>query len=121
MGMLIILCEEARLALLNLSSVQVDPDAESRQRLKLLRGEAPNQPRSKPKPSYKTAQDELREAELREAAEQEAGEEAGEPPAGPAEKRESTDAGQRDESSEEEGTSDFSVELPRLQTTHCLE
>lgn len=59
---------------------QLDPDAESRQRLKLLRGEAAEKP-AKPKPKYKTAQEELQEAELREAAEREAQEEEQEPPA----------------------------------------
>ena len=51
--------------------LQLDPDEESKKRLKLIRGEAVDKPLKAP-PPFKTAQDELREAELREAAEAEA-------------------------------------------------
>lgn len=60
--------------------LQLDPDEESRQRLRLLRGETEAQPaksKSKAKPQYRTAQDELRDAKLRQEAE--AAEEADEP------------------------------------------
>lgn len=62
--------------------LQLDPDEESKKRLKLIRGEPLDKPLKAP-PSFKTAQDELREAELREAAEAEAAAAAAEAEAGP--------------------------------------
>ena len=52
--------------------MQLDPDAESRQRLRLLRGEAieePQENKTKGKAQYRTAQDDLRDAKLKAEAE----------------------------------------------------
>ena len=59
----------------DLLPAQVNPDEDSLQRLKMIRGEPVEKPARARQP-MRTAQDELREAELREAAEKDAAEEA---------------------------------------------
>ena len=90
--------------------LQLDPDEESKKRLKLIRGEPVDKPLKAP-PSFKTAQDELKEAELREAAEAEAAAAEAEAEAGPDQTTEGPAASEDEDDEAAEGQRSHAMSL----------